>query len=73
MTLVIASLHIALLLGKRFSVDAFRHQTRAVKLLYTRLNDPILNITDPTILAISCLALTEVSMSYQYLDYSSSK
>ncbi|KFY94381.1 hypothetical protein V500_03280 [Pseudogymnoascus sp. VKM F-4518 (FW-2643)] len=60
MTLVISALHVALLRGKAFSVDAFRHQREAVKILDARLNDPMLNNTDPTILAISCLALTEI-------------
>ena len=62
-TLVISALHVALLRGKAFSVDAFRHRREAVKILNERLNDPMLSATDPTILAISCLALIEVSMT----------
>jgi len=62
-TLAISALHIALLRGKKFSVDAFRHQGAAVKILNGRLSDPMLSSTDPTILSISCLALIEVSMN----------
>jgi hypothetical protein len=71
MTLVISALHVALIRGKEFSVDAFRHQKEAIKIIDARLNDPIINTTDPTILAISCLALTEVSIPYQCSDCSS--
>jgi hypothetical protein len=67
-TLVISALHVALLRGKEFSVDAFRHQREAVKVLNDKLNDPILSSTDSTILAISCLSLIEVSMSYRCCD-----
>jgi hypothetical protein len=63
-TLVISALHVTLLRGKEFSVDAFRHQREAVKVLNDRLNDPILSSMDSTVLAISCLALIEVSMTY---------
>ena len=63
-TLIISALHVALLRGKEFSVDAFRHQRQAVKILSARLEDPILSCLDPTILAISCLALIEVSLTY---------
>lgn len=69
-TLVISALHLALLRGKTFSVDAFRHQRDAVKILVEKLNDPTLNSTDATILAISCLALIEVSMTRQCSDHS---
>jgi hypothetical protein len=65
MTLVLSALHVALLHKKIFSVDAYRHQREAVKILNTRLEDPLLNITDPTILAITCLVLTEVSLFHQ--------
>ena len=64
-TLVISAVHVALLRGKTFSVDAFRHQMEAVKVLNERLNDPMLSTADPTILTISCLALIEVSMTNQ--------
>jgi hypothetical protein len=68
MTLVISALHVALLRGKKFSVDAFRHEKAAVKILDARLSDPVLSNTDPTILSIACLSLTEVSITYQWLD-----
>jgi hypothetical protein len=60
MTLVISALHLALLRGKTFSVDAFRHQKEAVKILDARLSDPVQSASDPTILSIACLGLTEV-------------
>jgi hypothetical protein len=62
MTLAISALRIALLHRKTFSVDAYRHQKQAVDILTTRLKDPLLSTTDLTILAITCLALTEVSI-----------
>jgi hypothetical protein len=70
MAFVISALHIALIGGKRVSVDAFRHQREAVKILKERLSDRVMCSTDPTILAISCLALTEVSVTSQWLDSS---
>lgn len=67
-TLVISALHVALLRGQEFSVDAFRHQRAAVNILNDRLNDPILSSMDSTILSISCLALIDVSMTYRCSD-----
>jgi hypothetical protein len=63
MTLVISALHIALLRGKLFSIDAFKHQSEALKILNTRLNEPSSSMSDTTILAIACLALTEVRLN----------
>jgi hypothetical protein len=63
-TLVISALHVALLRGQEFSVDAFRHQGAAVNILNDRLNDPILSSTDSTILSISCLALIDVRTTH---------
>jgi hypothetical protein len=65
MTLILSALHVALLHKKTFSVDAYRHQREAVKILNMRLGDPLLSITDPTILAVTCLVSTEVSLVHQ--------
>jgi hypothetical protein len=67
-TLVISALHVALLRGQEFSVDAFRHQGAAVNILNDRLNDPILSSTDSTILSISCLALIDVRTTHGCLN-----
>jgi hypothetical protein len=61
MTLAISALHIALLHRKTFSVDAYKHQKQGLNILTTRLGDPLLSTADMTILAITCVALTEVS------------
>lgn len=65
--LIMSALHICILRGRTSSVDAFRHQTKLVKLLNDRLSDPILSCLDSTILVISCLALIEVRLIHLYL------
>jgi hypothetical protein len=64
-TLIISAFHVALLRGKTFSVDAFRHQTKLVRVLNNRLSDSALSCSDSTILAISCLGLIEVGFLQQ--------
>ncbi|KAK9446160.1 hypothetical protein VB005_00005 [Metarhizium brunneum] len=58
--LIMSALHICILRGRTSSVDAFRHQTKLVKVLNDRLSHPILSCLDSTILVISCLALIEI-------------